>query len=96
MTEAPVASKIRAKLQAALQPSYLDLLDESARHFGHGGHNPAGESHFRLTIVAAAFIGKNRLERHRMINRLLAEELCERVHALAIDAKTPQEASPSE
>jgi BolA protein len=50
---------------------------------------PAGETHFRITIVAESFRGKNRIERHRMINAVLSSELAERVHALAIHASAP-------
>ena len=93
-TKAPIRAGIEAKLTAALAPLSLEVIDESHRHAGHGHHrHPEGETHFRVEIVSAAFEGKSRIARHRMINALLAEELAGRVHALAIGARTPAEAS---
>lgn len=86
------ADRIRAKLTAALAPARLDLVDESHLHRGHAGHDPRGETHFRLTIVSAAFAGKSRVERQRLVYGALASELAERVHALSIAAKAPGEA----
>lgn len=76
---------------AALAPSVLDVIDESHRHEGHAGHRPGGETHFRVRIVSAAFAGKSRLERHRMVNALVAEEFQGRLHAFALEAKAPGE-----
>ncbi len=89
----PVRAGIEAKLKTALAPQFLEVIDESHHHAGHGHHHhPDGETHFKVEIVSAAFDGKSRIERHRMINALLAEELSGRVHALAIGARTPAEA----
>jgi BolA protein len=82
---------ITEKLRKAFAPDSLRVEDESHRHAGHAGHRPGGETHFRLYIVAAAFRGKSRLERHRMINATLADELSGGVHALAIHAAAPGE-----
>ena len=82
---------ITTKLIAAFAPESLHVEDESHLHEGHAGHRPGGETHFRLYIVAQAFRGKTRLERHRMINAALANELKRRVHALAIHAAAPGE-----
>jgi BolA family transcriptional regulator, general stress-responsive regulator len=82
---------ITTKLIAAFAPESLHVEDESHLHEGHAGHRPGGETHFRLYIVAQAFRGKSRLERHRMINAALANELKGRVHALAIHAAAPEE-----
>ncbi len=90
--EGPVQARIRAKLNAALAPVRLAVIDESHHHKGHAGHHPEGESHFRVEVVSDAFAGKSRVERHRLVNGLLAEELSQRVHALAISARTPEEA----
>ncbi len=87
-----VAETIRAKLTEALAPQALDIADESARHRGHAGWRPGGETHFRVSVVAAAFEGKSRVERQRMIYGILAEELAEQVHALALETRTPAEA----
>ena len=86
-----VRETITDKLTKAFVPESLRVEDESHRHEGHAGHRPGGESHFRVYIVAAAFKGKSRLERHRMINAALAGELAAGVHALAIHASAPGE-----
>jgi len=83
--------RITEKLQQAFSPESLRVEDESHRHAGHAGSRPGGETHFRLYIVADAFRGKSRLERHRMINATLAAELAGGVHALAIHAQAPGE-----
>jgi BolA family transcriptional regulator, general stress-responsive regulator len=82
---------ITEKLRKAFTPESLRVEDESHRHEGHAGHRPGGETHFRLYIVSAAFRGKSRIERHRMINAALAGELAAGVHALAIQATAPGE-----
>jgi BolA protein len=89
----PVADAIRQRLTAALAPSALELIDESARHAGHAGARPQGESHFRLAVVAAAFAGKSRLERQRMVFTALGDLMQTDIHALAITALTPDEAA---
>jgi BolA protein len=86
-----VKDTIATKLADAFAPVSLEVLDESHQHAGHAGHRPGGETHFRVYIVAEAFRGKTRLERHRMINATLASELREGVHALAIHAAAPDE-----
>jgi BolA protein len=88
---APVANSIRGKLEKALSPARLEVVDESARHAGHAGARPEGETHFRVTIVAAAFTGKSRVERQRLVYSLLAEEMAARVHALALTTLAPEE-----
>jgi BolA protein len=86
-----VQASITQKLTEAFRPDSLNVVDESHQHEGHSGHRPGGETHFRVYIVAQAFAGKTRLERHRMVNTTLAEELAGRVHALAIHAAAPGE-----
>ncbi|MET0314973.1 MAG: BolA family protein [Hansschlegelia sp.] len=86
-----VRERIQATLSEALHPQRLDILDESHLHAGHGGARPEGETHFRVYVVAAEFSGKSRIERHRRVNGLLAGELAGPVHALAIDARAPEE-----
>jgi len=82
---------ITNKLREAFSPHSLQVVDESHLHEGHAGHRPGGETHFRVYIVSPAFKGKSRIERHRMINALLAAELSAGVHALAIHAQAPGE-----
>ena len=78
------ADLITRKLTEAFAPQSVKVLDES-------GHRPGGQTHYRVYIVSEAFKGKTRLERHRMINQLLASELSGGVHALAIHAAAPGE-----
>jgi BolA protein len=85
------ADVITDKLTEAFAPDSLSVVDESHQHEGHAGHRPGGQTHFRVYIVARAFGGKSRIERHRMINAVLAAELAGGVHALAIHAATPEE-----
>ena len=87
----PVAQEMIARLDGALGPSKIDLVDDSEMHRGHGGHNPNGESHFSLRIESAAFVGQSRVARQRLIYRALGDLMDERVHALSIEAKAPGE-----
>jgi BolA protein len=82
---------IEKKLDEAFSPQSLRVEDESHHHQGHAGHRHGGETHFRVYIVSEAFKGKSRLERHRMVNQILAAELNGGVHALAIHAAAPGE-----
>lgn len=82
---------ITRKLTEAFAPDRLEIVDESDRHIGHAGHRPEGESHFRVYIVSEAFRGKSRIERHRLVNQAVAEELRTGVHAFAIHAAAPGE-----
>jgi BolA protein len=82
---------ITRKLIETFAPESLNVVDESDQHKGHAGHRPEGETHFRVYIVAEAFRGKSRIDRHRMINSTLVVELATGVHALAIHAKAPGE-----
>ena len=91
-TPGPVAAEMLRRLNSALSPARVDLIDDSEQHRGHGGYNPAGESHFTLLIESAAFAGKSRVERQRMIYAALGDLMDSRVHALSIRAKAPGEA----
>jgi len=94
-----VKDRITDKLSAALEPLSLTVVDESSQHAGHIGHPGSGhpgemsatETHFAVKIVSKAFTGKTRIERHRMVNAILAKELAGGVHALAIQAKAEGE-----
>lgn len=90
-SKGPVAAEIEKSLRAALAPTHLEVIDDSAKHRGHAGHDPRGESHFTVRVVSAAFEGQNRVARQRMVNHALAPLLAERVHALAIVARAPSE-----
>jgi BolA protein len=87
----PVATEMRHRLNSALSPTRIELVDDSEAHRGHGGYNPAGESHFSLTIESPAFAGKSRVERQRMVYAALGDLMRERVHALSIKAAAPGE-----
>ena len=90
-----VAEAIRRKLTERLAPSRLDIVDESHRHAGHAGARPEGETHFVVTVVAAAFSGLNRVARQRLVYEILADELATRVHALSLTTLAPDEPHPS-
>ena len=82
---------IQEKLTSAFQPLRLEIEDDSARHAGHAGARPGGESHFKVTIESAAFAGAAKVARQRMVYRALAEELAGPLHALSLKALAPGE-----
>lgn len=73
---------IAQKLTARLNPQEIDVQDVSHKHAGHAGWREGGGTHFEVTIKAAAFAGKSRLQRHRMVNAVLADDLANSIHAL--------------
>lgn len=87
----PLANEIQALLTAAFAPSYLAVINDSAKHSGHMGDDGSGESHFTVEIESAAFAGVSRLQRQRLVNAALGDIPGQRVHALAIKAKAPGE-----
>ena len=87
----PVQQEMERLLTAAFEPTLLAVINDSARHHGHMGDDGSGESHFTVEIEAAAFTGKGRLERQRMVNQALGDIPGQRVHALAIKARGPGE-----
>ena len=87
----PVAAEIEKRLRAALAPSHLAVINDSAGHHGHAGDDGSGESHFTVEIEAPSFAGMSRLGRQRAVNAALGDLMRERVHALAIRAKAPGE-----
>jgi BolA protein len=90
-----VEEQITEKLRQAFAPVSLDVVNDSDRHRGHASSPGTEDSHFTIKVVSASFAGKSRLERHRMVNAVLAEELNGPVHALAISALAPEERSRS-
>ena len=86
-----VADEMRRRLQAALAPERLELVDESAAHAGHAGAKPGGNTHWRLTVVSAAFAGKPTVARHRLVYQALGGLMHDPIHALAIRARAPGE-----
>jgi len=87
----PVAAEIDKRLRAALAPTRLAVINDSARHRGHAGDDGSGESHFTVEIVSPAFAGLGRLARQRAVNAALGDLMRERIHALAIKARAPGE-----
>ena len=98
----PVAARMREVLKSSLDPSELEVIDESYKHAKHahvvsrtGTAGAPGETHFLIRVVSARFAGKSRLDRHRMVNELVAGEMGpDKVHAIAIEASAPGEAVP--
>jgi len=86
-----IAERINKKLTEGLAPSFLEVVDESEKHKGHGGYREGGETHFHVTVVSPEFEAKSRVDGQRMVYALLAEEMAERVHALALTTKAPGE-----
>ncbi len=90
-TSMTAEQRIREKLMVALEPTRLDVINESELHAGHRSSPGTGESHFRILIVSPRFAGVSRLSRHRLVNEALADELAGRVHALALATYAPEE-----
>jgi len=87
----PIAQEIAQLLDAEFAPTSLEIINDSAQHHGHAGHDGSGESHFTVLIESAAFAGVSRLQRQRMVISALGDIPGQRVHALAIKAKAPGE-----
>ncbi len=84
------ANRIKAALETDLQPESIALIDESYKHAGHAGAKGGG-GHFDLTIVSAAFEGLNSVQRHQLVYKTLGEMMQTDIHALSIQAFTPEE-----
>lgn len=85
------AANMRANLMVALEPTRLDIINDSEKHAGHRSSPGTGESHFTVVIVSPKFAGQSRVARHRMVNDAVASDLKAGVHALAIKAYAPGE-----
>ena len=90
-SKGPVQAEIETRLSAALSPTHLAVSNDSAQHSGHAGDDGSGESHFSVVVESAAFEGKTRVERQRMVNRALGDLMDARVHAMQIKARAPGE-----
>lgn len=88
---APLADLIAARLTTALDPTHLDVVNDSHHHAGHMGDDGTGESHFTVIIESPGFAGQSRVARQRAVNHALADLLATRIHALAIRARAPGE-----
>jgi BolA protein len=89
-----VTDRLREKLMIALQPTRLDVVNESEMHAGHRNSPGTGDSHFRVLVVSEAFAAKSRVDRHRMVNELLKDEIAGGIHALALAPLAPGEPIP--
>lgn len=84
----PIGQELRRRIEAALAPTHLEIIDESAGHRGHGGHNPDGESHVRVVIWADAFSAMSRVERTRAVLSAAGDLVSGgRIHALSVEAR---------
>ncbi|MBI1275226.1 BolA/IbaG family iron-sulfur metabolism protein [bacterium] len=81
------------KLLSPLEAELLEIRDDSKNHAGHAGARPEGETHYHISIVSNAFAGMNRVDRHRKVQGLLAQEFETGLHALQIKTRTPDETS---
>lgn len=88
-------ARLKEKLLVALNPTRLDVINESELHAGHRSSPGTGDSHFRILIVSEAFTGKSRIDRHRIVNAVLGDEVGGRVHALALATYAPGEKIPT-
>ena len=79
-----IADEMRTRLEATFAPDSLEIEDESESHRGHAGYQEGGESHWRITIKSAEFVGMSRLERHRAVHAALGNDVIGRIHALAL------------
>jgi BolA protein len=83
--------RIEARLREGLTPLSLEVEDESHRHHGHSGWREGGQTHYRVALVSAAFAGRSRVERHRLVNGLLQSEFDGGLHALVLQLRAPGE-----
>jgi BolA protein len=86
-----VAETMARKLTERFAPIRLDIIDDSARHAGHAGAQPGGETHFTVTVISAVFAGMGRVARQRLVYETLADEIKGGVHALALTTLAPGE-----
>lgn len=91
MTYPDRAARIETIIRDALAPDMVHVIDDSARHSGHAGARPGGETHYTVLVVAEGFRGQNRVARHRAVNAALAGEFAAGLHALALVLRTPEE-----
>lgn len=87
----PYQERIRHKLGQKFTPLWLEVVDDSKRHAGHAGHDPRGETHFKISIVSTIFEGLSAVARHRLVYEALKTEMQERIHALNLQTMTPEE-----
>jgi BolA protein len=89
----PRIERIRSQLESAFTAARVSVIDDSARHVGHAGARD-GAGHFQVRIESQAFSGRSRLQRHRMVYEVLADMMPGDIHALNIEAISPDDANP--
>ncbi|MDH5188014.1 MAG: BolA family transcriptional regulator [Rhodospirillaceae bacterium] len=87
-----IHNALKEKLTTAFAPTSLEIIDNSAKHAGHSGAHPEGESHFKVIIVSNLFDGKSRVERQRMVFDVIKDEMSGHIHAMELKTMTPAEA----
>jgi BolA protein len=87
------AERLEAALRATFAPQLVEVVDDSARHAGHAGAQPGGQTHYSVLVVAEAFRGMNRVARSRAVHAALEAEFASGLHALALTLRTPEEVS---
>lgn len=85
------AARLEAALSRAFAPALLRVQDDSARHIGHAGHDPAGQTHYNVVVVSEAFRGLSRVQRSRAVHSALAREFAGGLHAVTLVLRTPEE-----
>jgi BolA protein len=90
-TQLSRASRIENLVKERFAPLAFELTDDSAKHAGHAGARPGGETHYRLRVVSAAFAGLNRVARQRLVHEALRGEFDSGLHALSLELKAPEE-----
>lgn len=91
MPEMDRTTAIRERLQAALDPEHIEIVDESHKHAGHAGARESGGGHFNVTIVSESFRDQSPIERHRMVYAAVTDLIPQQIHALSIRALTADE-----
>ena len=86
-----MAEELQRRLEAALNPERVEIEDQSARHAGHAGARPQGETHFRVVIASRLFEGRSRVERERLVHAAVGDLLRTDIHALSVVALAPGE-----
>jgi len=85
------AERLRTVLERAFTPTRLDITDDSARHAGHAGAAPGGQTHYSVVLVSPRFRGCSRVERSRLVHQALEAEFAGGLHALALTLRAPEE-----
>jgi stress-induced morphogen len=85
------STRLATQLRYAFAPTLLEIVDDSARHAGHAGARPGGETHYTVLMVSPAFRGMNRVARSRAVHAALADEFADGMHALSLVLRTPEE-----